>query len=155
MSGNWVQRGLPAITDKWKRAQAAIDAGADLVFELPFYYAVQAGEIFAQGAVRLLSDLQVSSIICGSEHADIDFINLAAHEPDISGNSNFDKKNRTFASNYAAALEEKTGFYLENANDILAFSYAKAILNQNLTEKIKLRTISRVSADYHDRSISK
>ncbi|WP_180367714.1 nucleotidyltransferase family protein, partial [Oenococcus oeni] len=64
MSGNWVQRGLPAITDKWKRAQAAIDAGADLVFELPFYYAVQAGEIFAQGAVRLLSDLQVSSIIC-------------------------------------------------------------------------------------------
>ncbi|KGH70372.1 hypothetical protein X466_04240 [Oenococcus oeni S25] len=154
MSGNWVQRGLPAITDKWKRAQAAIDAGADLVFELPFYYAVQAGEIFAQGAVRLLSDLQVSSIICGSEHADIDFINLAAHEPDISGNSNFDKKNRTFASNYAAALEEKTGFYLENANDILAFSYAKAILNQNLTEKIKLRTISRVSADYHDQFLN-
>lgn len=150
MSGNWVQRGLPAIADKWQRAQAAIDAGADLVFELPFYYAAQAGDIFADGAVRLLADLQAVSIVCGSEHADTDFIDLAKQEPATDGDMTFDVKNQTYASNFAAALQAKTGFQLENANDILAFSYAKAILKQKLQGRLQLLTIPRVAAGYHD-----
>ena len=49
MSGNYVQRGEMAILDKWSRARSAIEAGADLVFELPFSYAVQAADMFATG----------------------------------------------------------------------------------------------------------
>ncbi|MFT8917924.1 MAG: nucleotidyltransferase [Oenococcus sp.] len=150
MSGNWVQRGLPAIVDKWQRAQAALSAGADLVFELPFYYAVQSGDIFADGAVKLLADLQVDTIVCGAEHSDTDFITLARQAPDDQGQAQFDAKNQTYASNFAAALAKKSGFYLEDANDILAFSYARAIVNQGLEDRLALKTIARIGASYHD-----
>lgn len=153
MSGNWVQRGLPAIVDKWQRAQAALDAGVDLVFELPFYYAVQPGDIFAKGAVKLLADLQVDTIICGSEHADVDFMALARQAPDDEGQAAFDTKNQSYASNFAAALAEKSGFYLENANDILAFSYARAILDLGLEGQLTLKTIQRIDSNYHDQEI--
>ena len=51
MSGNFVQRGEPAIVDKWIRAEMALRNGADLVVELPFLVAVQSADYFAQGAV--------------------------------------------------------------------------------------------------------
>ena len=51
MSGNYVQRGQMAIMDKWQRAKAALASGADLVFELPFSFAVQPADIFANGSL--------------------------------------------------------------------------------------------------------
>ena len=57
MSGNFVQRGEPAIVDKWIRAQMALENGADLVVELPFFTAVQSADYFASGAVDILSRL--------------------------------------------------------------------------------------------------
>ena len=52
MSGNFMQRGEPAIVDKWTRAQMALENGADLVVELPFLVSVQAADFFGQGADR-------------------------------------------------------------------------------------------------------
>ena len=57
MSGNFVQRGEPAIIDKWTRTQMALESGADLVVELPFLVAVQSADYFAQGAVDILDKL--------------------------------------------------------------------------------------------------
>ena len=57
MSGNFVQRGAPAIFDKSCRARAAIDSGADLVLELPVTYALSSAEGFATGGVKILSGI--------------------------------------------------------------------------------------------------
>ena len=67
MSGNFVQRGEPAIVDKWTRAQMALEGGADLVVELPFLVAVQSADYFAQGAVDILDKLGVQYLAFGTE----------------------------------------------------------------------------------------
>ena len=75
MSGNFVQRGLPALTDKWTRTKMALEAGVDLVVELPTLFATSSAEFFAFGAVSLLNSLNVVNNICfGSECGDIDLI---------------------------------------------------------------------------------
>ena len=68
MSGNFVQRGGPAIIDKWKRTEMALNNGVDLVIELPTYYAVSSAEFFAKGSVSILNSLGiVNNIFFGSE----------------------------------------------------------------------------------------
>lgn len=67
MSGNWVQRGEPAIIDKWQRAKAALENGCDLVVELPLHYALQSADYFAKGGVKLLNALKVSTIAFGTD----------------------------------------------------------------------------------------
>ena len=59
MSGDFTQRGRPALLDKWTRSRLACDNGADLVLELPFCYAAQGAETFARGAVGILEGLGV------------------------------------------------------------------------------------------------
>ena len=65
MSGNFMQRGEPAIVDKWTRAQMALENGADLVVELPFLVSVQAADFFGQGAVDILARLGIDSLALG------------------------------------------------------------------------------------------
>jgi len=67
MSGNFVQRGEPAIVDKWTRTQMALENGADLVVELPFLVAVQSADHFAKGAVEILSRLGIDQLTFGTE----------------------------------------------------------------------------------------
>lgn len=75
MSGNYVQRGEPAILDKWTRARAAVRCGADLVLELPVTYALRSAEGFADGAVELFSRLGCIDALCfGSETGALDEI---------------------------------------------------------------------------------
>lgn len=76
MSGNFVQRGEPAIVDKWIRAQMALENGADLVVELPFLVAVQSADHFAKGAVEILSCLGIDQLTFGTE-AVIDYQAIA------------------------------------------------------------------------------
>lgn len=79
MSGDFVQRGEPAIADKYSRAEAAVRAGADLVLELPSCYACASAEYFAGGAVSLLNDLGCVDYLCfGSECGDLTLLSAAA-----------------------------------------------------------------------------
>ena len=79
MSGDFVQRGTPAIMDKYIRAQSALENGADLVLELPVYYATSSAEYFASGAVALLDKLGVTDTLCfGSECGDIKVLSALA-----------------------------------------------------------------------------
>ena len=72
MSGNFVQRGAPALLPKHLRAKMALKSGADLVIELPVFYACASAEYFAYGAVSLLHALRcVDSICFGSECGDL------------------------------------------------------------------------------------
>ena len=59
MSGDFTQRGVPAVIDKYQRTRMALNAGADLVIELPLYYSCSSAEYFASGAVNLLKKLGI------------------------------------------------------------------------------------------------
>jgi predicted nucleotidyltransferase len=78
MSGDFVQRGTPAIYDKYTRARAALTNGADLVLELPVVYAVSSAEMFALGAVRTMAALNVSCLSFGSESTDLSLMRRVA-----------------------------------------------------------------------------
>ncbi|GGL44861.1 nucleotidyltransferase [Sporolactobacillus putidus] len=67
MSGDFLQRGEPAVVSKWDRTRMALQAGIDLIIELPYIFSVGKADIFARGAVSVLDQLGVSHLIFGSE----------------------------------------------------------------------------------------
>ena len=86
MSGNFVQRGEPAMIHKYARCRAAVDCGVNLVVELPSFYALSSAEFFADGAVQVCDALAVSSLVFGSECGELTPLQAAAdilvREPD-------------------------------------------------------------------------
>lgn len=79
MSGNFVQRGEPALWDKWTRAACAVQNGVDLVLELPVCFALNSGESFARGGIAILKGLgAVTHLAFGSESADLTALERAA-----------------------------------------------------------------------------
>lgn len=79
MSGNFLQRGEPAITNKWTRTEMALNMGVDLVIELPVAYACQPAEWFAYGAISALDQTGVVDVICfGSESGEIEWLKALA-----------------------------------------------------------------------------
>lgn len=152
MSGNYVQRGKPAIVDKALRAKAAILSGADLVLELPVTAALSSAEGFAAAGVRLLSGL-CDSLCFGSETADTAMLMqtaqalLSHHFPPALSDEL--AKGLSFPAARQAALEAigVRGDMLRNPNDILAIEYCKAILSQN-SSMIPLPILRQ--GNYHD-----
>ena len=137
MSGNYVQRGEPAVFDKCVRARAAVEAGANLVLELPVTYALRSAEGFAAGGVSILSRLGCGFLSFGCESGDGDAILRAA---EASRSSEFEQTlhaNIQTGLSYAAARQRalealgQDGQLLTRPNDILAFEYCRAILTQN------------------------
>lgn len=152
MSGNFVQRGKPAIISKDARAKAAVLCGADLVLELPVTAALSSAEGFASEGVRLLGGF--CDYLCfGAETADKDTL-LTAAQALLS--AEFSEKLRveldkglSFPAARQAALERMgaCGDILSRPNDILAVEYCKAILAQNCP--IQPMPIRRLG-DYHE-----
>ena len=152
MSGNFVQRGMPAIVDKSLRAKAAIQSGADLVLELPITYALSSAEGFAAGGVRILGNF--CDYLCfGAETADETALMQAASAllsdsfpPLLRAQLEYGK---SFPAARQAAMEEMgiDGALLETPNNILAIEYCKAILSQGCA--MKPLPIHR-GGSYHD-----
>lgn len=151
VSGNFTQRGEPTIVDKWTRTRMALANGADLVVELPMVSAVQPADRFADGALTILHDLQVSDLVFGAEHANWDFTALVAAEKKFSQGA-FQKYDQTYATQFNQQLEEATGHSLRDPNDILAFTYYKKVLKEQWT--MHLHPIQRQASDYHDLQIN-
>ena len=141
MSGNFVQRGEPAVCDKWTRAKTAVIQGCDLVVELPYPYVVQRGDIFAQGAIDTLKLAGIDSLVFGSETNDIERLKEYAK-------TSYDqyKTAHTDGVSFAKALEQIHG--VVSSNDILGISYIKALANTNITPY----TIQRTNG-YHDQQL--
>lgn len=76
MSGNWMQRGEPAIVDKWVRAKMALENGADIVCELPFFASVQSADYFARYAIEMLVDLGIDQLVFGTDTTSVDYQDL-------------------------------------------------------------------------------
>ena len=149
MSGNFVQRGAPAIFDKSLRAKAAVLCGADLVLELPITYALSSAEGFAAGGVKILSgfcDYLCFGCESGTEDSLIDTAK-ALLSPDFPEKLRLQlDKGLSFPAARQAALGEK-GELLRNPNDILGVEYCKAILSQG--SAMKPLPIRR-EGGYHD-----
>ncbi|ALX47372.1 nucleotidyltransferase [Lentibacillus amyloliquefaciens] len=162
MSGSFLQRGEPAIIDKFHRTKAALSAGADLVLELPYLYAVQSSDLFAEGSVKTLNEAGVSSICFGSESGDISYFTQgyntfknnqasyqsALHEQLDKGES-FPEASR-LAYRHIGLTTDKMD--LAKPNNILGFGYVKSILDNDLP--IDPLTITRIKSGYHDQAIT-
>lgn len=167
MSGNFIQRGVPALFDKWTRTKMALQNGADLVIELPSYYATSSAEYFAQGSVALLDGLGVvNSISFGSNTNDLDALKRIANvlylEPEnykkllqselkrgasypiarSNALKNFLKKE--YSSKYISDI-------LLDSNNILGIEYLKALLYSN--SQIKPVLIERKGTSYNSTNI--
>ncbi|MBO5323077.1 MAG: nucleotidyltransferase family protein [Oscillospiraceae bacterium] len=136
MSGNFVQRGYPAIFHKSLRAAAAIECGADLVLELPPVFALCSAEGFAAGGVNILS--KFCDYLCfGAETGTAESLMAAAEallRPEFSDTLGAELSTGvSFAAARQRALEamDIDASLLENPNDILGLEYCKAILARN------------------------
>ena len=146
MSGDYVQRGTPAIIEKHLRAKMALNSGADLVLELPVRYATSSARDFARGAVAILQDLGVVDYLCfGSEHGHIDpfleIANILNREPDCYKTvlRNELKKGSSYPAAHQKALltafrtldsERSTDLsteFLSAPNNILGVEYVRAL----------------------------
>lgn len=144
MSGNFVQRGDFAVLDKWQRTQIAIENGVDLVVELPFSKAVQPSNLFAEAAIKILSQMSVTDLVFGSE-SQIDFLSIAKRLGDLEFKQEF---NQNYAQNYNQALLELGVDTESSPNKLLGINYAAAIENQHLEMNVHtiLRNDQRYSA---------
>ncbi|TYA99005.1 nucleotidyltransferase [Lactobacillus sp. SL9-6] len=149
MSGNWVQRGEPAMMDKWQRTEAALAGGVDLVVELSGAAALQPAHLFAQGAVAVLAALKCQWLVFGTEHPDMDYDCLMAHLP--SDPVIFKRFDQTYASLFQGYLREQTGITLSAANDILGFFYAVA--NQQQGQPLQLVPLARRGSQHNDTAV--
>ncbi|MCL1995764.1 MAG: nucleotidyltransferase family protein [Defluviitaleaceae bacterium] len=132
MSGNFLQRGLPACLGKFARTKLALEHGVDIVIELPALYATSAANYFATGAVGLLNALNVDWLVFGSETGELDALqNLADTKEDDDFAKDF-KSNLKQGFSYSSA-QIRTSKYSELAlpNNILGIEYLRALKQSN------------------------
>lgn len=160
MSGNYVQRGAPAIMPKHLRAEVALEAGVDIILELPVCYATGSAEYFAAGAISLLEQLGcVDSICFGSECGDYELLERIAHivadEPEeykfslqeaLRKGISFPRARQMALKNYLK--DDSLDIILEQPNNILGIEYIKALHKSH--SNIKSYTIKRMVSGYHD-----
>lgn len=161
MSGNFVQRGQPAVIEKSLRAEAALLCGADVVIELPVHYATASAEYFASGAIALFDKLGVIDALCfGSECGDIGRLSKLADA--------LLTEDEAFRAALKCGLKEGISYpqarddalcvrfphliqdlpLLKLPNNILGLEYLKALMKRR--SRICSYTVPRMGAGYHD-----
>lgn len=165
MSGDFVQRGAPALLDKHRRAEMALRCGADLVIELPAIYAASSAEYFSMGAVSTLDKLGVVTHLCfGSESGSVEVMakiaRILVDEPEDysttlhkylkQGFSYPNARNWALFHNYPFLEAYKDVF--STPNNILGIEYIKALLRRSC--RITPVTIRRAGSGYHDRMMN-
>lgn len=158
MSGNFLQRGEPAIYDKWTRAHMALKNGVDLVVELPVFYSAQAAEIFSHGAVDILDKLGAENLVFGSESSDLKKLKKIAYlqidEKELVDEKIKEKMEAgiSYPNAINTVIEELLGEKgILKPNDILGVEYIKAI--KKLGSSMEARLIERKAVGYHDKEI--
>lgn len=161
MSGDFVQRGEPAVLDKYTRTSMALNSGVNLVVELPVNYAVSSAESFAAGALKVLDYIKADSIAFGSESGDIERLSKLAHILCDNEDTLYKEISKYTANgiSYAAArqkvveklTDKDTAAMLTSSNNILAVEYLKAIIKNNYA--IKPYTVQRQGDAYNDTDI--
>lgn len=167
MSGHFLQRGEPALADKWARAEMALHAGCDLVLELPVAYSAQPAQWFAYGAVALLEATGVIDSICfGSESGDLESLkqlaSLLADEPPEFASilTSRLKEGLPYPSAFTQAAKAylhdqgmaEFAFSLEQPNHTLGLHYLIAL--HKINSDITPYTLRREKSDYNQADIT-
>ena len=158
MSGNWVQRGEPAIEQKWSRARVALQNGADVVIEMPTAVSCQATDLFARGAVEILQKVGCHFLAFGCESGDAAFFEVAVSQRNTIEKeiSRFVEENRslTFASQLTQLAVKEFGEdsalaeALQSPNQQLGLAYA--VYNSETEIPMQLVPITRVGSGHLD-----
>lgn len=167
MSGHFLQRGEPAMADKWARAEMALSAGCDVVLELPVAYSVQPAQWFAYGAVAALHATGIVDALCfGSESGNLQALDQAAsvlaQEPEAMAEMLRArlKEGRPYPAAYTAAAQAllsarglaEHAFSLEQPNHTLGLHYLIAL--KQLGSRIEACTIRREKSNYDQADIT-
>lgn len=145
MSGNFVQRGEPAVIDKWKRAEAAVRNGVDVVIELPYFYATQSASHFAQGGVEALKIAGADAICFGSECGNLENLQEIADTP---VNPDHLHEALDAGMSYPKAYSLLTSNMYPN--DLLAVSYLRAVKDTNIQPYLLQRTSGYLDDTMHE-----
>ena len=159
MSGHFLQRGEPALVDKWTRAEMALAAGVDLVVELPLPWAGSSAPDFAHGAVQALVALGADTLCFGSESGELESLQYCAdflcdHDSVIvEKTSELLRQGIHYPQARTQVLadllpDKHESVALEEPNNILGIEYLKALTR--LKSTIQPVTIQRIGAGYHD-----
>lgn len=151
VSSSFTQRGDISILNKWDKTNICLENGIDIVIELPFVFATQSSDIFGTGAIKILEELKIDTIVFGTETDNIDWLKEVA-ELQLN-NKEYDKKVKYYTGiglNYPTATNKAvydlTGYKVDSPNDLLALSYIKQIKKDN--KNIEIVNIKR-TIDYH------
>lgn len=157
LAGNFTQRGDVSVIDKWNKAKLALDFGFDLVVELPFNVATSSASIYAEGAIKILNNLDCDYLVFGSEMNDVNTLKKAALK--TLNNKDYEEKVKNyletgvnFPKASSLALEDIANVLINKPNDVLAFEYVRSIIKTE--SKIKPVSIKRTN-DYHEEKINK
>lgn len=171
MSPDFVQRGEPAVFDKYTRAKMALLGGADLVLELPVCYATGSAEYFAEGAVALLHSIGADALCFGCETPDTALFRRTAEilcrEPEactaalrtlLTSGYSFPKARAAALTEYLASEQADSPLcpephlhdFLASPNNILGIEYCKAL--QKLDSEMEILPIRRLGSGYHDKT---
>ncbi len=155
ISTNFTQRGDISIINKWDKTKICLEYGIDLIVELPTIYATQSADIFAKGALQILNELKIDTLVFGSESNDVkSLIKLAKIQLNDKTYQSKVKEYLDTGINYPSAmskaLKDITTIKIDKPNDLLGLSYIKEIIKQNY--QITPIAIQRTN-DYHSKSI--
>lgn len=154
LNGNFTQRGDVSIINKWDKAKIILNHGIDLVIELPTFYGINNSDIFAKGALQILNNLKIDTLVFGTERDNIDeLINVA----NIKNTSEYNvllkeylDKGYSYPKASFDSIEKLTNIKINTPNDILALSYIEEIINNKYN--ITPVSIKRTN-DYHDKNL--
>ena len=160
MSGDFTQRGEMCILDKYTRAKHAILGGADCVIQLPAPFAIAPAEIFASGAIKVLSSIpEITTLTFGCESGDVNSF-LSSAQLITAESEKFKNtlkehlaNGNSYIKSYASAFESCGGDaqIVSNPNNILGLEYTKAIMRANAN--IEILPIKRIGAGYNDNEL--
>ncbi len=156
LNGNYTLRGEMSIINKWDKTKIALDNNIDLVIELPIFYGINNADIFSKGALEILNDLKIDTLVFGSELNNIktltDIVNTKLN------NKNYNKlvkeyldKGLSYPKASSDAINKLTNTTIDTPNDILALSYIEEIIKNNY--KVNPVSIKRTN-DYHSKDLN-
>ena len=155
MSGNFVQRGAPAIVSKYARAKTALCCGVDLIAELPVFASCASAEYFAEGALRILRDLGADSFVFGSESGDLSALlplsgllcdEPAAYKKHLRDGLSSGKCFPAARREAVLALLPDAAPLLDTPNNLLALEYLKACRRRGFS--LRPHTVARLGSPY-------
>ncbi|GIM47546.1 UPF0348 protein [Collibacillus ludicampi] len=166
MSGYFLQRGEPAVLNKWARTQMALQNGVDLVLELPVVYSTQSARFFALGSVATLDALGVVDSLCfGSEAGNLHTLQKASaliseqpfllqtlQKEELSRGTSYPRAMADALRRYVAMKEDLDAAVFDQPNNMLGIEYLHALITLN--SKIKPFTIRRIAAPYHEETFN-